>query len=339
MLGTGSELRRELLERARILQAASREELEKIAKEYAEARRQFEEWQRTTLQQEMRAFSKTLADRRQPAVRQLQNDLDPTGPIVDDVLDGLRKNEFDPRQVNEMAGQIQQECLARASEVVGKVQGDFNREVSRLIETTARRLSEGFVVEFPQHQMVPSTPGPPIKIDDSLNMVFSRFEEYRNAMYGGMAGGMMASIGVGLVSLLFPPAAAVAGIATLIGSCIGGFEADKSVTVRRRDEAIGKLGAVLQKLMHKAQQQAIGQFNEIAAQYELEALEVLQKAAANQQTLLQGRLHGIEEARGHSQVENQSKAGELEATLKALERIEASLRPVVETSPAEQSNP
>jgi hypothetical protein len=210
--------------------------------------------------------------------------------------------------------------------VVGQVYDEFNRQVTQLIETTAQRLCRGFVVEGPAQALVPTqSTSAPIKIDNTLNMHFSRFEDMRNAMYGGMAGCMIAGLGVSLVALLFPPAAAVAGIATLIGGCIGGHEADKSAKARRRDEVISRLGAVLQNLMRKAQRQAISQFSDMARAYEQRAGEVLQAVVERQRNLLQKRLQEIDEARSRTQGDNQKQLRPLEEAGKTLDRIEASL--------------
>ena len=87
-------------------------------------------------------------------------------------------------------------------------------------------------------------------------------------MYGGRAGEMMASVGLIVVGVLFPPAAVVGTMATLIGAAYGGYKAHEAAGTRKREETLARLTALLQDLMRKAQRHALMQFDEIAARLE-----------------------------------------------------------------------
>lgn len=158
---------------------------------------------------------------------------------------------------------------------------------------------------------------------DTLNMKFSGFEEARNTLYGGMAGAMMANIGVGLIGMVFPPLAAAAGIAALIGMAVGGWKASDSLKGRRQEEAVAKLQSVLSDTVRKAQGQAMRQFESIAADYEKGVRNALQRATGEVEKEIADKVQSIADQRQRSREESKSKA---EALKQALDRTDGVLR-------------
>ena len=191
LLNVIAELRRELTERLRIVQAGSREELERIGQVYAQARCEFDEWQRVTLPREKHEFFDKLTALKQQASARLQDELDPKGPIVTDIIEQLRRNrQVDARSLNDSPLQYQHECLARAAEVAGIIQAEFNANAKKLIDDALPRLVPDFLPRFPAGELanVDNNQSTPVTLVESLNRHFSRFEDVRNVVYGGIAG-------------------------------------------------------------------------------------------------------------------------------------------------------
>ena len=150
---------------------------------------------------------------------------------------------------------------------------------------------------------------------DSLNMQFSGFEEARNSLYGGMAGAMMANIGVSILGLVFPPLAAAAGIAALVGAAVGGWKASDGLKTRRQVEALAQLEKVLSDTVRRAQSQSIRQFENIAAEYEKGVRDALRKATAEVEQEIAGKMESISEQRQRSRDEAKQKADGLRRML------------------------
>jgi hypothetical protein len=332
LLGVARELRQEALQQQQIAQAGSGNELERLGQEYGRAQRQFEEWQRTTFLQETRDFGHRLEDLKQQARSRLQDELTPEGPIVYSILSELLTEEFDPQAINEKASQIQQECLARASMLVGQVHAEFNREAALITDAAVQRLAPGFTTD--QRTQFPpiSAPGqlPPLPLRSSLGMEFSTAADWNVYIEGGAQYGALALTGFALVSLLLPPAVLVAPFAAVIAGWFGGSAAKQTLLAARREEAFARLTEVLKDLMYRAGRQAVAQFGELAARYQRSAEDLLQTAADNHASVLRERLQQIEDARTRSQADNQARLHRLEEVIRSLSRIESALTPILE---------
>ena len=328
LLSGCSELERELKDKYRIVRVQSKEELDGLSRQFTEAQKTLESWERTTYRDEMQHFGDKFTDLKQLAVTTLQTELDPTGPIFDQIIGPLRASEFDPAVVNQMAGQIQQECLAQASQIVINIQNAFNQQALALISDTAGRLAKGFKVaegDYPAQ----SPGGVPIKIEDTLHINFSTFENLRTAFYGGMAGTAIATVGLGILSAIFPPAGAVAMLITALGGYYGGREAIKLQTQNKRQQAIQALSNLLTQTIVKALNQARSQFTENATHLERKARETFQQATERARTELQNRLKDVEDSRLNSQKEAETKSLGLGSKIKSVQSISGLLSSIV----------
>jgi hypothetical protein len=276
----------------------------------------------------MQHFGDKFTDLKQLAVTTLQTELDPTGPIFDQIIGPLRSIEFDPAVVNQMAGQIQQECLVQASQIVINIQNAFNQQALALIGDTAARLAKGFKVTEEDHGFQ-SPGGVPIKIEDTLHLHFSTFENLRTAFYGGMAGTAIATVGLTILSAIFPPAGAVVMLVTALGGYFGGREAIKLQTQNKRQQAIQALSNLLTQTIIKALNQARSQFAENATLLERKARETFQQATERARTELQNRLKDVEAARLNSQKEAETKSLELGSKIKSVQSINVLLNSIV----------
>ena len=335
-----NQLGMEISERFRIHNAKSKEDLDKIAGEYKDARGQFEEWHRSSYANEMRFFTKSVTEAKKQSRNVLQAELDPTGPISTNILRELNSSEFDPKQLNVKAGQIQQDCLAQASYEVGQIYEKFNSRVTDLLVKTINKLAEGFKTPaFKDVSFVSPSGDSGIHIEQTLNMKFNTFEEVRNAFYGFTTGGSIAGAGLTLVGLLFPPAAAVAAVAAIFGGLYGTILAGMSAEERKREEAVTRLRGALGDLLRKVQRQAMVQFDEMVSLWENRAEEVLKEAAESQKELMESRLKLIENSRHRSLEEIKESGKNLEASRKVLEKVMASLVSIQKTlKPAKKSN-
>lgn len=312
-------------EQLRIARQTSAAELQKVETEYRDALAQHQAWETTTYQRELQRFADRFGDLRRRTLGRLQDELDPTGAIVAERLTALRSQEFDPAKLNEAAGEVQQEFVARCSEVVLETQGDFNREVVNLIEQTIRALCPTAPgTGLTQDAIV--TRGIDARPESSLHMQFSLFDSARNRLYGGLAGATIGQVAAMVLGGLFPP---VALLAPWIGLAVGFDQVGRQLTLKRREEAIARLRGLLADTAHQARKQAMRQFEEIAATYERRARDAFRVAAERMKADLQARLQDVQQARGHTQAQSQARVRELQHRRQRIEHAQAPLKPLL----------
>ncbi len=266
---TCQQLAQGVQEQIHLYQDRSKEDTERLRDDYRRVQQELEQWNRTIHPEHVQYFGDQFSSLRQRIVQQLQEELEPCGTVVTDIIGGLRRADADPAEIIEAAETIQQDWLVTVAERVGELQREFNSRASELLSETCRKLSGGFESTPTTHILAQQQ-----NVDgmaegtEELPVHFGQFEALRNSMYGGMAGALMGSIAVGALSVVFPPAGAVAWLATVAGGIIGGSLADRDLVSRRKEEVLAKLQGVLQNLARRCQRQAVNQFMEIAASYE-----------------------------------------------------------------------
>jgi hypothetical protein len=327
------QLQNEFQQQMQICQDQSKEELERIRKEFLDAKTELECWERTTYQEAMHQFGDRFADIRQKWSVQFQDELDPAGPAVTSLIRELRDSDATPDQLVGSAPRIQQDWLAVIAERTGGLQREFNKHVSQLVSETSDKLTTTPNAPIRGHLLTQSQTAVQTEIDP-VRVNFGAFEATRNALYGGMAGVTIGHIAVGVLAMVFPPAAAVGLIATIAGGLIGSSMAAAEMTARRREEVLAKLQAILQNLARRCQRQAMNQFNEIVTGYERYARDAFREAAEQARRTLQERLKQIENATARSRDENQERHKALQAKV---EKVKA-LRQHISAVPAKRAN-
>ena len=192
---------------------------------------------------------------------------------------------------------------------------------------------------FQEVSLVSSNRDSVIHFEDTLGIKFNTFDEVRNAFYGFTVGGAIASAGFTLVGFLFPPAAAVAAIATFFGGLYGAVEAGVNAEHRKREEAVARLRGALGDLLKKVQHHAKVQFEEMVSHWENRAEEALKEAVESQKALMESRIKLIGNSRNRSLEEIKESGKNLEASRKVLEKVMASLMSIQKIlKPAKKSN-
>lgn len=314
-------------EQVHLYQDRSKEESDRLREDYRRVKQELEEWNRTTYPAQVQRFGDQFTVLRQKAVQQLQEELDPGGSAVTEIIAGLRYAEAKPEEIAEAAQGIQQEWLMAVAERVAEVQREFNSQTSALLSETSRNLCGS-------HEAVPAgyilaqqqdVGGSGLSTEE-LPVHFGEFEALRNAMYGGMAGALMGNIAVGVLTVVFPPAGAAAWFAVIAGGIIGGTLADRDLACRRTEEVLAKLQGVLQNLARRCQRQAINQFSEIAASYERYARDTFRSAAEQAKETLQKRLKQVEEVGLQTKEQRQAEGQSLQRRLQEIRALEQSLQ-------------
>ncbi len=313
-------IHRKLNDALHIAATETKEGLDALERSFVETKTKYEQWKASEFQTAVASFQDKAAELKRKTREALQEQLDPSpySALVSDIVGQLRGGSFDPRQMNQQAVEVLGACVDRCSQIVLDVQGAYNDQMHLVVNEFSSAIGKSLPVQI-------QTPISGIARThvDSLNMQFSGFEEARNKLYGGMAGAMMANIGVGLLGLVFPPLAAAAGVAALVGAAVGGWKASDSLKGRRQEEALAKLQSVLSDTVRRAQSQALRQFEGVAAEYEKGVRNALHRATSEVEKEIADKVQSIADQRQRSREDAKSKA---DALKQALEKTDGVLR-------------
>ncbi len=268
--------------RLKVAQINNKDTLIKMENEYREVLKKMQQWEQETYKEEVQNFSYKLQDIRQDLNDSLQNELNINSPIVTNLIDNIKHNDdIQAEELNDAAGRIQKEVIDQSTEIIIKIQTEFNEQVTNLVTTTTEILSDSLgsdeivPVSLKNAHIANSFN---VQIQNSLDMQFSGFEAARNSLYGGMAGSMMAGGAIGLASIIFPPLAAVTMIASIGGLLFGSYQGNELAKVKQKEQAVAKLQNQLSKTISKIQQQGVQQFRKLATDSERNSKRLFEKA-------------------------------------------------------------
>ena len=326
--GACDQLERQVRDQLRTAQAQSKGELDKIAGELAEAEQAFTAWEREPCPAEMRRFDDDFSRLSLHTGGRLRSELDSV-VSVGQIINQLQVSKPDPQLLNQQVGQFQQEMVARASETAMLIERDFNQQVRRQVEDTAARLAKGFHVDNPNIQLQ-ACGLMPIPIADTLHMNFAAFEKVRYGMMG-------AGIGLGLVSLvtvIFPPAAAIGGVLAVAAGLVGGKKMWEQLEEQKQAEAINKLQQKLTETMMLVGSRAQQHFAEASQQLKQFARDTFTEAAKRARKDLQTRVQDVQAARTRNGQETENKIKDLQSRLQGLAAMTEMLAPLLPKRPA-----
>lgn len=316
-----------------IFQQQSREQLTRLQRDYQEVHAQLQRWRQQIYPAEIQTFNRQFADLKRRKMREIQELLDPAGETIEKLIEDLRQSNKSPHELISQADGILQNWAAQAADRVGDLQQEFNQEFNELIRQTAQALAT-FGVEpttnlpLVQHDLEPVNPINPI-YSQSIATPLGLFEQSRSLLYGGLAGMAMVQIMTGVGAMVFPPLAAVSGMATFVGLVMGARSGYKELAQRKREEVLAKLQSKVKELAGKCARHYSRKFEEIADNYQSRAGDLFKAAADEAQNTVRQRLHQIEQARLQTGEQSQAKTGALQKKREELAAIQKQLQTVV----------
>lgn len=314
-------------EQVHLYQDRTKEDADRLREDYRRVKQELEQWNRTTYQEQIQRFGDQFSELRQKAVQQVQEELDPCGSAVTEIIRQVRESQADPAEIAEAAREIQQEWLMAVAERVGELQRQFNARVSDLLSDTCQRLIAGKEGTAVGHVLATQPESDMAELStEELPVRFGGFETIRNVVGGGMITFAMTQFAGKYLAIAFPPAAPVILLAQFAVPVIGMLCARRDLKCRQREEALVKLQGVLQNLARRCQRQAINQFMETAASYERYARDTFKSAAEQAKETLEQRLKQVEEARLQTKEQRQAEGQTLQQRLQEIRALEQSLR-------------
>jgi hypothetical protein len=327
----GNHLRASLTQSESVLKDTSRNRIKEIRDTIQTRRQDLTKWSETDYRQNVQLFTDRLGDLKRNHLAMLRDRMDPVGGALSELLDNISADQgLNAKGICENAPAFQQELISLLSVDLKNVYVSFN---SKFRDTLGDTL-EAMAVTAPDSLKSEKAEAADVDFKiatTSLGMHFSMLEAAKKPIYDGMAGGMIATIAVAVVGFAFPPAAALAGIASFLGCGVGGLMGMKDQQDRQRNEAIARLKSSLASVCMSVQRKAVEQFEEMAVSLDRESRRIFSEAVKQMQESLRREIEELENVAKSTKEENELKLVLVQDQLGGLDRIVKDLRSLVQS--------
>jgi hypothetical protein len=319
-----NEIYADLKSKQTLLTTQSKTEIAKTKEELDKARTNLNQWERESFQQEMNRFRNEFEDIKRKYRRIVQDEFDPNGEFVKELIRTLRSIEnLEPQVMVERSKEFQDIWLSDVGNYAQKIHTEYNREVTELVKSISSKLDEtktSFSTEIVPFDNQNQMNNPTISAE-MIYANFSTFENLRTNMYGGVAGGSMATIAVMFASTVFPPAAALIAIAPFIGGFLGGYFANEDLQKKRREEVISKLKQNIQSLAAQILRTTLNNLDDMNVNYERKINELFKRIVDDARKRLESQSEQVRLVIAQTKEQNENNLKEINERIKKVETL------------------
>lgn len=311
MISHAIEIHRLLTEKLMIISADTKEQLDAVEKQILEERSKYENWRNTEYPGLVKEFQDNIDTLKRATRDTLFRDLDPSpnGSLVSSFVKEIREFNGGPEDLNKAAQEILSVFMDKCHDLINEILETHNKKEYELCSGLSQKLLQSeFVADKVTFTSVDVRP------KESLGIPTSTFEKARTAMYGGMAGSMLASIVAGVI---FPPSL----IVTIIGGAIGGSLATIDAQKRKKEEYVRSLESILCDTARRMQSESIRCFENAFIQYDKRIRDILGLAIKKREEDFKNRLTEIQIARQQTQEQRKSNTVELQERISKVKVI------------------
>jgi hypothetical protein len=158
---------------------------------------------------------------------------------------------------------------------------------------------------------------------------FNTFEELKGVLSGGMAGAMMATIAVTVVSIVFPPAAVISTIAALLGFGYGGQAAWSHIKAQQKAQFLNLLKQHLQSSASQMVLYATHHFDDLGSSYERKIGDFFRETVDNHRKRLEEQSEQARQTINRSREENDKLAEYVKHRIIKVENLLRQLKPLL----------
>lgn len=319
ILRSSLEVKRSLVQSESVFKQNTAGELKTIQEAIFSKKWDLSKWAETSYRSNVQVFSESLNDLKRKSVAEMRDALDPQGPLVSELLDRYAKDDsVSAKDIVDKAPEIQNQLI---SEISVKITGLHEKFNARYVKMLAGTL-ESMALTAPE-----SLGGVEVSsgieeihlVSSELGIHFSKLESVKKPLYDGMAGSMIATIGVSLISAVFPPAAVIAGIAPWLGAIVGGAVGANDQAIRQKTEAINRLKSLIGSTCLSIQRKAIEQLEEIIISMERKSKRVFDDGVKQMQDTINREIKELETASKNTREQNDAKVSDVRNKIKVIE--------------------
>jgi GTP-binding protein EngB required for normal cell division/uncharacterized protein YukE len=326
--GVVSQVATSVSQRRQIFSTESKEKLGEIQTKLAEAKEELRDWRQATLQSVLRTFGDKLSELKRQGETRLQEDLDPDGTYVANVLDRVRDSpELNASEIKERAGMITMQCVDDLSEVVMDVQGEFNHGFQKLLDETLITLASGLSDQVPalsDQLLTGPTSGLDFAVNPNapLNVELSgKLGSIRGGFMGLGSGSAIAYVGVSLLGLAFPPILAIASIAPILGGLFVGGWSIVDQNKKERAQVLDRLRSEIGRVVRQVQRKALLQFRDTTDKLERKSRDCIDATVKRIQTQLETQMSELSQAGKMTAEESREKVKAADEQLEKIKRF------------------
>ena len=275
------------------------EMISELESEYSRKRKEFARFESEEFPDMVTAFQDDLARLIEEGDQELGDFLQPSSynPAVAEFIDGVKNISASPRKIKSKIDELCSYFADYCGNEATRIYEDCKRQVDELVLDSFTRIadrieelgisapgdtapddhgqeesfaSRALILHERQDDVLPA-----IRFKDNT-LRFSRFDEAKNAFFGGSVGGAMGYAG-GLAlatatSAIFPPAApfapVIASVSGSLGTVLGALVSSRNTTQNMRDKTIAHFEQALPGILMQMQKQFSRKFR-----YEMKALQ------------------------------------------------------------------
>ncbi len=302
-----------LTEKLFIVSTENKDKLDKIEKQIIDERSKYENWRNTEYPSLVKEFQDNLDEIKRNTRDSLFRDLDPSpnGNLVSGFYAEIKKMDVNPEDLNKAAQDIISVFIDKCNEIINSILEIHNKREYELCSDLSQKLLNS---EFVADNVVIHNPNVDVRPKESLGIPSSIFEKARTALYGGMAGGMIASIVAGII---FPPSL----IVTILGGAFGGVAATIDAQKRKKEEYLRSLESILCDTARRMQSESIRCFENTFIQYDKRIRDVLGMAIKQKDEEFKSKLNEIQISRQQTDEQRRNNISILQNKIKETKDI------------------
>ncbi|MDR1289976.1 MAG: dynamin family protein [Planctomycetaceae bacterium] len=332
-----NEIYLDLQSKQKLLSAKNNTEITKIKEDLDKAKSNLNQWERETFQPEMNRFREQFDDIKRKYRRIIQEELDPNGSVQEFIqnlqgmealksrtLEGKVKDVFVPNTLIEKAKELQDIWFYRTADSFSEIHAKYNSEVTELVESVSTKLVDKTTTLFSTDIVLSDDQSINSSLISNNNKIYAHFGLFENAtksLYGGTAASVMTYIGVSIASIFFPPAAALATIAPLIGFGLGGFLAGKDLQQKHHEEIFNKLRQNIQSLAARVLRDTLNHLDDMNVKYDRKINELFKSIVEDSRKRIESQSEQTRLALTQTKEENEKNLNEIKQRIAKVDTL------------------
>lgn len=318
--------RRPLDEELSVVTTTGKEDLDKLERQYRDARDTYDSWKKRELPRILDEFTDAFDRAHEHANERTAHELDPSpyGSFVGNMMASLENSKLSAREIAENAPVVAESTVEICDQKMTDISAEFDRSVSEAYRTAAEEIGKmvaDVCIENKSGHAV-------VNVERQALQIRARggpFEHARSAFYGMTAGSSMAGMAIGgavaLLHITFPPLLIASAAAVALSGILGGWRSFKEQRAQQRQAVLAELRARLCDLVRRMQQEATRHVNSGARQLRKDMMRALNRAIEQRDEEFKRALGEIEQQRRRTQEETRLRQGELRQKIGLIEAV------------------
>lgn len=305
-------------ERGCIFREQAEEQRKQVKEEFAQTKKDLDEWARTVLPKELKTYSTSFEEIRRKFRNRLSNELDPSGPLITNKMEEIKDLDLSSDILMEHASEAGKDVLVSAAEQSAVLTKEFGSEFQKLAIATLQNLDLDSAFSTPAATMQEEAVSSEKTID---------LEESSTGVDK-----IMQTHGPGAM-LLMGAAVLGAGWPVVVGAAVVGWSFGfENVENKERKALLKQLEQKLREALGGASRNAIQEFDELATKAHNEFISELDQAKTRRQEELTTRLEELTQSSKLSREEAASKMKEIKDRTAEADAILNALQPLWKNS-------